>query len=63
MDMSGGYLTNGRGTAITYNCTNGANQRWLGLTGNSDNLLLLLVSKKNLPQIVRLNQANAAPPL
>lgn len=59
MDLSGGYLSNSRGTAITYGCTGGGNQRWLGLTGNSDNLLLLLVSKQNLPQIVRLANSPA----
>ncbi|NHZ33641.1 glycosyl transferase [Massilia sp. CCM 8692] len=50
-DLSGGYLTNGRGNLITYNCTGNANQKWTGLT-MSDNLLLPLTDAanvKNLP--------------
>jgi hypothetical protein len=46
-DLKSGYLTNGRGDLITYNCTNGANQKWTGLT-TSDNLLLPLTDAGNL---------------
>ena len=53
MDMKSGYLTNGRGTLITYNCTGGANQKWQGISSN-DNLLLPLLKNRNLQPLLRL---------
>jgi hypothetical protein len=46
-DLSGGALTNGRGTLITYNCSGGANQKWTGAVP-SDNLLLPLTDSAHL---------------
>lgn len=45
MDLSGGYLTDGRGKLITYGCTGGANQKWYGLTLNDNGLFPLLQSR------------------
>lgn len=53
MDMSGGYLTNGRGTLITYICTGGSNQKWQDISTN-DNLLLPLLQGPNLQPLLRL---------
>jgi len=47
LDMSGGYLTNGRGKLIMYGCNGGANQKWNGLAMN-DNALLPLLQNRNL---------------
>lgn len=47
LDLSGGFLTAGRGKLITYACSGGANQRWTGLSA-SDNALLALLSPNNL---------------
>ncbi len=54
LDLSGGFLTNGRGKLITYSCTNGVNQRWNGLSAN-DNALLTLLSPNNLVVLRGLN--------
>jgi hypothetical protein len=61
MDLAGGSMSDGTGYVLMYGCHGGGNQRWTGLTPNPDSLLLSLVSRRNLAQIVRLNQANAAP--
>lgn len=47
LDLSGGYLTNGRGKLILYGCTGGANQKWYGPT-LSDNGLLPLLQSRNI---------------
>ncbi|WP_313399971.1 M66 family metalloprotease [Stenotrophomonas sp.] len=54
LDLSGGFLTNGRGKLITYNCTGGGNQQWTGLSAN-DNALLALLSPNNLVVMRGLN--------
>ena len=54
LDLSGGFLTNGRGSLITYNCSGGDNQRWTGISP-SDNLLLTLLSSNNLIVLRGLN--------
>lgn len=61
MDLAGSSMSDGTGEVLMYGCHGGGNQRWTGLTANPDNLLLPLVSRRNLGQIVRLDQANAAP--
>lgn len=53
LDLKSGFLTEGRGTLITYNCTGGANQRWQGISAN-DNLLLPLLQNRNLQPLLRL---------
>lgn len=45
MDLSGGYLTDGRGKLITYGCTGGGNQKWYGPTLNDNGLFPLLQSR------------------
>ena len=62
MDLAGGSMSDGTGSVLMYGCHGGGNQKWTGLTANPDNLLLPLVSRRNLGQIVRLNQANAVTP-
>ena len=54
LDLSGGFLTAGRGKLITYACSGGANQRWTGLSAN-DNALLALLSPNNLVVLRGLN--------
>ena len=54
LDLSGGFLTAGRGKLITYSCSGGANQRWTGLSAN-DNALLALLSPNNLVVLRGLN--------
>lgn len=54
LDMSGGFLTNGRGTLITYNCSKVNNQQWSGITP-SDNLLLTMLTANNLVVLRSLN--------
>jgi len=61
MDLAGSSMNDGTGEVLMYGCHGGGNQKWTGLTANPDNLLLPLVSRRNLGQIVRLDQANAAP--
>lgn len=62
MDLAGGSMSDGTGYVLMYGCHGGGNQKWTGLTANPDNLLLPLVSRRNLGQIVRLHQANAVTP-
>jgi hypothetical protein len=62
MDLNTSSMSDGTGQASMYGCHGGGNQKWTGLTANPDNLLLPLVSRRNLAQIVRLNQANAVTP-
>lgn len=62
MDLAGGSMSDGTGQVLMYGCHGGGNQKWTGLTPNPDNLLLPLVSRRNLGQIVRLHQANALTP-
>ena len=53
-DLNTGSLdANGRGTLITYGCTNGGNQRWAGLVP-SNNLLLTLVNADNIGYLAKL---------
>ena len=59
MDLSGGYLTNGRGSLISYGCTGGGNQKWYGLSLN-DNLLLPLLRSRNLPAFLGYAERRAA---
>ena len=54
LDLSSGYLTNGRGKLITYNCSGGGNQQWTGITAN-DNALMALLSPNNLVVMRGLN--------
>lgn len=51
LDLSGGYLTNGRGKLIMYGCSGGANQKWNGLALN-DNALLPLLQNRNLATFI-----------
>lgn len=53
LDLKNGFLSEGRGTLITYNCTNGGNQKWQGISRN-DNLLLPLLQNRNLQPLLRL---------
>lgn len=62
MDLAGSSMNDGTGEVLMYGCHGGGNQKWTGLVANPDNLLLPLVSRRNLGQIVRLNQANAVTP-
>jgi hypothetical protein len=61
MDLAGSSMSDGTGQVLMYGCHGGGNQKWTGLTSNPDNLLLPLVSRRNLAQIVRLAQTNANP--
>ena len=61
MDLAGSSMSDGTGSVLMYGCHGGGNQKWTGLTANPDNLLLPLVSRRNLAQILRLNQTNASP--
>jgi hypothetical protein len=54
LDLSSGYLTNNRGSLITYNCSGGGNQQWTGLTAG-DNALLSLLSPSNVLVMRALN--------
>ncbi|WP_269792280.1 hypothetical protein [Stenotrophomonas sp. Iso1] len=54
MDMSGGFLANGRGRPITYSCRKSNNQQWSGITP-SDNLLLTMLTANNLVVLRSLN--------
>ena len=51
MDLSGGFLTNGRGKLIMYGCTGGANQKWFGLSPN-DHALLPLLKNRNVASFI-----------
>lgn len=52
LNLSGGYLTDGRGKLIPYRCTGGAaNEAWYGLSLN-DGPLLPLVQNRNLSSII-----------
>lgn len=42
LDLSGGYMGNGRGRIITYGCTGGLNQQWSGIEANANRLFALL---------------------
>ena len=53
LDLSGGFLTNGRGKLITYGCSGGGNQQWANLSSNN-NLLLPLVQARNMAVIAQL---------
>jgi hypothetical protein len=55
LDLSGGFLTNGRGKLITYGCSGGGNQQWSNLSQNS-NLLLPLVEDRHMAAIAQLAQ-------
>lgn len=61
MDLNTSSMSDGTGQASMYGCHGGGNQKWTGLSVNPDNLLLPLVSRRNLVQIVRLSQTNASP--
>ena len=61
VDLAGGSMSDGTGYVVMYSCHGGGNQKWTGLSVNPDNLLLPLVSRRNLAQIVRLSQTNASP--
>jgi hypothetical protein len=61
MDLNTSSMSDGTGQASMYGCHGGGNQKWTGLSVNPDNLLLPLVSRRNLAQIVRLSQTNASP--
>ncbi|MBP8184850.1 MAG: ricin-type beta-trefoil lectin domain protein [Pseudomonas sp.] len=61
MDLAGSSMNDGTGEVLMYGCHGGGNQKWSGLTSNPDNLLLPLVSRRNVAQIVRLAQTNASP--
>lgn len=60
MDLSGGYLTDGRGKLIGYGCTGGGNQKWYGLSLN-DNLLLPLLRSRNVPAFFAYAEQRAIP--
>lgn len=53
LDLSGGKMTDNRGSLITYGCTGSANQQWAGITPN-DNRLFALLSNHNLQVLVDL---------
>ena len=55
-DLSGGQLTNGRGTLITWGCSGGNNQKWAGLVA-SDNRLLPLLDADNARLLARMPAA------
>ncbi len=46
LDLSGGYLTNGRGKLILYGCSAGSNQKWYGLA-LTDHAVLALLHTRN----------------
>jgi hypothetical protein len=51
VDLSQGFLTNGRGKLIMYGCTGGVNQKWFGLSLN-DHALLPLLKSRNLVSFI-----------
>lgn len=54
-DLRSGFLTNNRGSLITYNCNGGGNQKWTTLTKNPS--FILAAAGKDLPLIVKSMQA------
>ena len=60
-DLSGGFLSNGRGKLIMYGCTGGANQKWYGLSLN-DNPLLPLVANRHAALLLDYSASRGATP-